>query len=339
MFFQKSPKVSVCIPVFHTERFLEKCLESVKSQEIPEKTKNFLEIIVVDDGSKQNAREIIKRFSKNTKFPIKFIEHKKNLGLLETRRTAIYEAKGDFVFILDSDDFLPQNALKVLYEKAIETNADIVHGKADVFFYENIEKIAQKNSISIERIQNYKNGRDKKAKNVFLGELLDSAIIEGNLIEQNHNGFLWGKLFKKEVYLKALSHISPIFCTMMEDFIQYLWISKYSKKYVGIESIVYNYAIDTGISSNKKIEDISEWEKVCSTSSVFTAIFSEVQSHKENELFSSKQLEKIKYFCRAFLKNNILQLENVVSPEIKDEAKKLLEDYWGKSFVDNLSSQ
>lgn len=149
MFLKKiKPQISVCIPVFNSEKYLANCLESLNHLLIPEgfKPAAFAEIIIVNDGStgtdsqNRSAKQIVSRFKKNSVFPVKFISHEENKGLVEARRTAVYEARGKYIFILDSDDSLPENVLKTLYEKAIETEADIVHGRANVYFSDSFEK-------------------------------------------------------------------------------------------------------------------------------------------------------------------------------------------------------
>ena len=130
--------ISVCIPVYNTEKYLKRCLESVVSQDF-----DSFEIIIVSDNSRgrdQNnwpCHKIVKKFKKQTKIPIKYLENSTNLGTLEVRRTLSYEARGEYIFFLDSDDFLPPNALKTLYNTAKENNADIVHGKLTSGYIEN----------------------------------------------------------------------------------------------------------------------------------------------------------------------------------------------------------
>jgi len=326
MFFSKKPLVSVCIPVFETEKYLERCLESVLMQ-------NFtgIEIVIVDDGSSENsACKILKDVKKKSKIPLTFIKHEKNKGLLETRRSAVYEAKGDYILILDSDDTLKENAVKALYEKALESDADIVHGKAAAVFSETVL-----NEIDSKRSDGFKEKILKKINNVFEGELKESEILEGFLVNRNHQGFLWGKLFKKETYLEALSKIPPIYCTMAEDIIQYFWIASLSKKYAGIQNVVYNYSMNTGISSRTKITSLERWEKVCSTASVFTAIFSSID---ENEIkLTECQTEALKAMCRSYVRNNLEQLKVAVIPELQNEAKQMLCDFWGKEMVEKMS--
>ena len=133
MFFHSKPLVSVCIPVYNSEPYLMRCLESVAAQDFPgAKT----EIIIVNDAScgtdadGNDCAAIVKSFKKQHKRNIKLFCHTRNKGLVEARRTAICEAEGEYICIVDSDDWLTPGALRLLYEAAQNTGADIVQGKA-----------------------------------------------------------------------------------------------------------------------------------------------------------------------------------------------------------------
>ena len=133
------PVISVCIPLFETEIYLEKCLRSVFTQSFS----NF-EIIVVSDASHgkdkkgRNAKKITKasqkesdRFRKENNLPkikIRYTEHRENRGLIEVRRTLCYEARGFYITQVDSDDEMEEGALSALYGASNNETFDIVHG-------------------------------------------------------------------------------------------------------------------------------------------------------------------------------------------------------------------
>lgn len=329
MFFNK-PKITVCIPLFNTEKKLLACLESVKNQSF----KDF-EIVLVNDGScgcdktGRNAQQIVKDFIKSAKnegikINLNYIVHSENKGLLEARRTAIYAAKGEYIFILDSDDTIPENALEILYQKAEDSRADIVQGKGKVIPEEN---------VSLELVEQM----NRKVQNVYCGELKENQILQGYLIDVNHHGFLWGQLIKKEVYLNAFNYIPPTFCIMGEDLVQYFFLCYEAKSYLGIDACVYNYSIASGITSNTKITDLSRWEKVCSTASVFTVLIDAIQNGTVK--IQEDELENIRTRCRYSLLNNLIQWEMEVDESIKASAYELLCEFWGTSFVDKVYNE
>ena len=93
------PKVSVIIPVYNTEKYLKKCLDSVCNQ-----TLSDIEIICIDDCSTDNSLNILKEYTlKDNR--IKLIEFKENKGAAVARNTGIDEAKGEYIGFIDSDDY------------------------------------------------------------------------------------------------------------------------------------------------------------------------------------------------------------------------------------------
>ena len=320
------PKVSVCIPVYGSEPVLRRCLDSVINQDFAD-----FEIIVVNDGSAGTdeagltCKKIVKQVQKACPAPlkkrIKYIEHRKNLGLLEARRTAVQNASGEYICNVDSDDALTPGALTVLYEAAKTNDADIVQGKTDMYSTNPSEM--QEKHVQI---------KQKEYNKLAPGVLTGTEVFDSFIIRQSHIGLLWAKLFRRETYLRAFSYIPFTNCIMAEDMLQYFFIAYEAKKYVGIQNIVYCYTVDTGISSSQKITDLSRWEQICSTANVFTIIFSAIKQNPKIKL-SLEQMEAFRLQSRSYLVSNLHQLKATVAPELQEEARSLLCEYWGEDFV------
>ena len=113
------PKISVIVPVYNVEAYLERSLNSLKNQ-----TFKDLEFIIVDDGSTDGSAKIIKEFVKSDK---RFSYHKKkNGGLSDARNYGMKYATGKYLAFLDSDDYIDLDLYEKMYEKAVETKADVV---------------------------------------------------------------------------------------------------------------------------------------------------------------------------------------------------------------------
>ncbi len=112
-------KVSIIVPVYNVENYLEKCLQSLVDQTLKE-----IEIIVVNDGSKDNSQKIIDRFaSKDSRIlPLK----KENGGLSDARNYAFPYVKGKYVGFVDSDDYVDSDMFETLYQKIEQEQADLV---------------------------------------------------------------------------------------------------------------------------------------------------------------------------------------------------------------------
>mgnify|MGYP002521133433 CR=1 FL=1 len=124
------PKVSVIIPVYNTEKYLRKCLDSVCNQ-----TLSDIEIICVNDCSPDNSLEILKEYAKKDN-RIKIINFEENKGAAVARNTGIDEAKGEYLGFVDSDDYPDIDFYEKLYNKAVETGADCAKGIYK-YFHEN----------------------------------------------------------------------------------------------------------------------------------------------------------------------------------------------------------
>ena len=107
------PKFSIIIPVYDVEKYIKKCLDSVFNQ-----TYNNYEVIVVNDGTKDNSMEIVKNYNVIT-------INQKNQGLSMARNNGVKKAKGEYLLFLDSDDYLEENTLEEI-NKALDSKPDIV---------------------------------------------------------------------------------------------------------------------------------------------------------------------------------------------------------------------
>lgn len=113
------PKVSIVVPFYNVEDYIEKCLDTLKKQILKE-----IEIILVDDGSKDGSSKIAKKFAKEDKRFIYF--KKKNGGLSDARNYGMKYARGEYLAFLDSDDYVDLDMYEKMYLLAKEKDADVV---------------------------------------------------------------------------------------------------------------------------------------------------------------------------------------------------------------------
>lgn len=112
-------KVSIIVPVYNVYQYLEKCLNSLLNQTLED-----IEIIVVNDGTKDKSQDIIDAYVKKDKRVKAYI--KKNGGLGDARNYGIDVATGEYIGFVDSDDYIDETMYEKLYDKAKEDNSDIV---------------------------------------------------------------------------------------------------------------------------------------------------------------------------------------------------------------------
>lgn len=130
-------KVSVIIPVYNVEDYLEECLESIVNQSLKE-----IEIICINDGSTDNSLEILNRYASNYDNVKVFSQENKGPGA--SRNKGIDLAEGEYIYFMDSDDILELNALEELYQISKEKETDFIMFKLISFDDETKEKSTQK---------------------------------------------------------------------------------------------------------------------------------------------------------------------------------------------------
>lgn len=119
-------KVSVILPVYNVESYLEQCLLSIETQSLED-----IELICIDDGSTDNSLEILKAHKEKDSRII--IISQENRGAAAARNRGMQSAKGEYLLFLDADDFFERNMLNIAYKSAIEQNADITMFRGDKF--------------------------------------------------------------------------------------------------------------------------------------------------------------------------------------------------------------
>ena len=143
---KKEPLISVIIPVYKVEEYLDKCVSSVIEQ-----TYKNLEIILVDDGSPDNCPKMCDDWAKKDN-RIKVI-HKKNGGVSSARNIGIKESKGEWITFIDSDDWIDENFIKKLYQVSLNNKSDVVISSYYRVTNDKYEKI--NTSVNILNFNNY----------------------------------------------------------------------------------------------------------------------------------------------------------------------------------------
>lgn len=167
------PKVSVVIPVYNVEQYIERCLHSLFSQ-----TLDDIEYIFVDDSSIDSSVKIINKALElypYRKVLTKILHHSNNFGVGAARTTGIKAATGDYIIHCDPDDYIEVNMYEKLYSHAIETDADVVA----CYYWK--EQQSQKDVVRI----NYSPTPQECLENLYK--------------EKHHCGYLWDKLVRRKL--------------------------------------------------------------------------------------------------------------------------------------------
>ena len=167
------PIISVVIPVYNVEKYLRKCLDSVVNQSFRD-----IEIILVDDGSTDNSGKICDEYAQNDTRIL--VIHQENQYVGIARNNGMDIARGEYLIFLDSDDYFDPQLLESLYERALETGADITLCKEQAYY----DKEGEFDSM------NWAQKPDWMPSKVFSGNDIPERILNVCVL------WPWDKLYK-----------------------------------------------------------------------------------------------------------------------------------------------
>lgn len=218
-----SEKISVIVPVYKVEKYLERCIKSIINQ-----TYSNLEIILIDDGSPDNCGIICDTYAlMDTR--IKVI-HKANGGLSSARNAALNIAKGDYISFVDSDDWIEHDMFESMIDVVRKYNVDMIQcGYQTV----NDKKIIKK----------YTN------KQIFMNN--NNEVLKGYFVLNNISIILCNKLYKRELF----DNVRMVEGKNHEDYMAIPEILVNTMSSVIIPDVFYNYYIRTdSITNSKNVE-------------------------------------------------------------------------------------
>lgn len=168
------PDISIIVPIYNAEKYLNKCIESLINQ-----TKKELEFILVNDGSTDNSEEIIKSYKDKR---IKYFKNE-NQGIGKTRNFGIEKATGKYIMFVDSDDYIDKNMAKLMFDKAFSNSLDMV--VCDYYKVINNENIEEK-------LPSFKQTTLKNSSNLLCDINLSpwNKIYKTSLIKDNNIKFV-----------------------------------------------------------------------------------------------------------------------------------------------------
>lgn len=206
-------KVSVCVPIYGVEKYINRCLKSLFGQ-----TYSNIEYVFVNDCTPDRSMEIlhqcIKEYPTREK-DVRIISHNKNRGLSAVRNTAIECCTGDFLMWVDPDDYIELDAIRLAVEKQIEENSDIVSFNAKVY-YQNYQELWKHPSYSTPK---------------------DMARM---IIARCAPVIVWGRLIRTSLY--KTHHIqAEEGVNMSEDYQVIPVLAFYAEKVSVLDKVLYHY--------------------------------------------------------------------------------------------------
>lgn len=282
-------KLSIIVPVYGVEKYIDKCLNSLVKQSLKE-----IEIIVVNDGTKDNSQKIVDKYVK--KYPDKIKSYiKENGGLGSARNYGLKKASGEYIGYVDSDDFVEKDMYKKLYNKAKENNYDIV-----VCGNYNVSEDYQNKNIDA-FINNY----NTDLENIFFGKMA-----------------VWNKIYKRDILIKNKLEFKEK--VWYEDLAFTLKAIMNSNTFAFIDEPLYDYLIREGSIMNN-----SNVQRNLEILDAFNDILSYIQHNKKEEYFSKIEFLAIDHI---YISAIVRVLKAEADDKVKRETINKLIDYMNKKF-------
>ena len=264
-------KLSIIVPVYNTEKYLDKCLNKILNS-----TLSDYELIVINDGTKDNSEDIILKYQEMFNEKMIYIK-KENTGLSDTRNIGIKKAQGEYIAFLDSDDYIEPDMYEKMLRKAYESSYDMV--VCDILYvYENSNKTK------------------------YVGSGIEKDVINKDNIKSIYKSYypaVWNKIYKKNL-LEDIEFTKGVWFEDMEFMLKLL--PKVNSIGV-VKEALYNYVQRDGsitYTFNEKLYDIIynmdrvlDYYKI---NKIYNEYYSELEFLYIRYLFATfiKRLAKIK---------------------------------------------
>ena len=224
-------KISIVIPVYNAESTIEKCIRSILEQDVKE-----IEVICVDDCSKDNSFEVLQKVAEKDD-RIVVLRNDKNEGTLITRMRGIREARGEYIMFADNDDWYVPNVFSKLYTEIKSKDIDIL-----MYGFRPVKLICREGKeVTVEQYRDYA----IPTREEYRGD--HCIYIENRL------NLLWNKIIKMDVCKQAYDNIKEMYMTVAEDTYACWLIHYFAKSFEAIEDICYEWDCNDGASTYHEI--------------------------------------------------------------------------------------
>lgn len=269
--------VSVVVPVYNVQRYLDKCVSSILNQ-----TYSDIEVILVDDGSSDRSGDICDRYSLIDK-RVKVL-HQENAGVGAARNAGIEMAQGELICFVDSDDFLPVDAILILVNEYKRANADLICGTKFTIFAKETVKRADGSCLDFQVGDNEK---------MF------------SYLKISDSSFPWAKLFKTDV-LRMYDVRFPCDIKIGEDAVfNYRYLQHIDKVVYISKSVYYYNKINAFSATHKYYDDFGKWALQSGLEAV--SLFCDKNNCKQNiyaqRIMCKQFISAIKYSAYYSLRN------------------------------------
>lgn len=293
------PLISVIVPIYNVEKYLNKCVESIVNQ-----TYKNLEIILVDDGSPDNCPKMCDEWAEKDR-RIKVI-HKENGGVSSARNAGLDIVSGDYIGFVDPDDYIKPEMFEILISGLKADNADFV--------------ICGSYRLENEIADEYENNTPK------VTEIINKPDIVKSYLESQIDPGVPAKLYDKSVISDIRFNVSK---SIGEDFLFNYFVLKNCNKVVMLENKLYFYFNRENSATHVfKLQMVNRWQNTK------YILESKTLNDEEYDVLFKAYASELMCCLRELLKSGNDELINSVYQQIIDEIKEHLADF---IKIDNLN--
>ena len=303
---KENKKLSIIVPVYNAEKYMEKCLDRLLEQSY----KN-IEIIIVNDCSQGNCEDIAEKYKKIDD-RVKYIKHEKNKGLFQARITGSSIATGDYIAFLDSDDYVSIDYYRTLINNIQENDSDIAMGNMVLEYDDGRREIY--------------NLFDTKHLNLAGEDCLEQYFEQEGLSFDWH--IIWNKIYKMEIWKKALKHYKNIttHLLMTEDFAFSTVLFYYARRLTKVSNDCVFYCKHETTSTS--IKDLT-FKKFNKNISDITTSFNFVENFlKEVNSYDKYKMKFNKWKCLYANQQKFYVESSGMNKEEKQKAMEMIKSFY-----------
>lgn len=295
---------SIILPIYNGEEYLQDTLDSISRQ-----TSQDFEVIIVDDGSQDNSKEIVNKFVSESEFKVSFTVNEKNLGVCESLRYAFHMARGEFLLQIGHDDILDDNYIREMKNIIESNNASVVFGKVNY-----IDHKGHDFDISIFRHETLLEGKNKVLIELLGGNFLcaPGSVFKRSLFNDNVMSYRNDRLQDYEIWLNLILENEFIYST--NSIINYRWHSN-------------NLSNPTSRINQSKYELYLSMKNVLSSVHFSNLIVSDFSTFELVQLQSN--LRRLSIYCPILMPLVLSLFERIKLSDDKDEAlNEVIDSYY-----------
>ena len=229
-------KVSVCIPVYGVEKYIERCARSLFEQTM----RDGIEFVFVNDCTPDKSIEILEQVLSeypHRKEQTKIVHHESNKGLVGARNTGLTHAVGEYIIHCDSDDWVELDMYEKMYNAAKENDADMVY----------CDYMREGNGSSTQCA----GGNSSIAED-----------LQKEMLNRQSLGHLWNRLYRKHIAQEICFDFCPDHICFGEDLLRNMFMLNHSNRIIKISKYFYHYRRNQNsiVNSRKKYLALNAWE-------------------------------------------------------------------------------